>query len=64
MNVNDNRDPKKDSKERDKNTRGSFAKSPTLIQSEVRSLAMALTNINLLTNDRTLLQLVQAGGNK
>ena len=64
MNVNDNRDPKKDSKERDKNTRGSFAKSPTLIQSEVTSLAMALTNVNLLTNNRILLQLVQAGGNK
>ena len=64
MNNNDNRNPKKDSKERDKNMRGSFAKSPTLIQSEVTSLAMALTNVNLLTNNRTLLQLVQAGGNK
>ena len=64
MNVNNNRDPKKDSKERDKNTQGRFAKSPTLIQSEVKSLAMALTNVNLLTNNRILLQLVQAGGNK
>mgnify|MGYP000229429619 CR=1 FL=1 len=64
MNNNDNRNPKKDSKERDKNMRGSFAKSPTLIQNEVTSLAMALTNVNLLTNNRTLLQLVQAGGNK